>query len=329
MKYLCWNWYRGFYIAKALRKRNSLEEYFFVGCFVLAMCKNLAYFAQHFLKAYSITFCIALTLNMKTKSFSVSVYYLSIVTALILLLNSCAPAKNLVYFQNLQKDTTLRHLVNNDMELKIRKNDLLSISIISPDPVSTPLFNGALNSSASSISGGSSNSSSGGYLVDNDGNILMYKLGVIHVEGLTRSELKYKLQKDLSPYLIDAVVAIRFLNNHVTILGEVAKPQVLNIPNEQISLLDAIGQSGDLTITGRRDNILVIRETPAGKQFKRLNITDNSIFYSPFYYLKPDDVVYVEPTLAKIKGQKQQIIGYAISGASILITLLVYFLPRK
>jgi len=151
----------------------------------------------------------------------------------------------------------------------------------------------------------------------------MYKLGTIHVEGLTRNELKNKLQTDLSPYLKDAVITIRFLSNHVTILGEVVRPQVLTMVNEQLPLLDAIGQSGDLTITGRRDNILVIRETDAGKQFKRINLNDNSIFYSSFYYLKPDDVVYVEPTKAKITStsQRQQIIGYALSGITILITI--------
>ena len=266
---------------------------------------------------------------MNSKPITFNPFILGLFLVCIVILNSCATPKNVVYFQNLQKDTTLHNLVNNNLELKIRKNDLLSINIISPDPISTPLFNGSQGTSSSGISAGNGTSSSSGFLVDNEGNILIYKLGIVHVEGLTRSELKYQLQKDLAPYLKDAVVTIRFLSNHITIIGEVSKPQVLNIPNEQISLLDAIGESGDLTFAGRRDNILVIRETPSGKQFKRLNLTDNSIFYSPFYYLKPDDVVYVEPTTAKIKGQKQQIISYVLSGVSILITLLVYFIPKK
>ena len=126
-----------------------------------------------------------------------------------------------------------------------RMNDLLSINIISPDPLSTPLFNGSQGISSSSATGGGNSSHTSGFLVDKDGNIVLYKLGVIHAEGLTRRELEYKLQKDLASYLKDAVVTIRFLSNHVTMIGEVAKPQVLNIPNEQISLLDAIGQSGE------------------------------------------------------------------------------------
>src|SRR5205085_7697992 len=105
----------------------------------------------------------------------------------------------------------------------------------------------------------------------------------IHVEGLTRTELKQKLEKDLAPYLKDAIISIRFLNNRVTVLGDVLKPGVVTISNEQISLLEALGEVGDLTLSGRRDNILVIRETDTGKQFKRINLTDNSLLSSPFY----------------------------------------------
>jgi polysaccharide export outer membrane protein len=255
------------------------------------------------------------------KTFSLLNLFFSVfVVCCLNIFTSCTPVKNVVYFQNLQKDTTLHNLVSNNLELKIRKNDLLSIAIISPDPVSTPLFNGIPGSSAS-VAGGAF---TGGYLVDNNGNVVIYKLGVVHVEGLTRNELKLRLQKDLAPYLVDAVVTVRFLSNRVTMLGEFAHPGIVNMPNEQISLLEAIGLSGDLTITGRRENILVIRESPAGKQFKRLNLTDNSIFSSPFYYLKPDDVVYVEPTKVKIKNtvQTQQTVGYILSGVTILITIL-------
>jgi polysaccharide export outer membrane protein len=259
-----------------------------------------------------------------------NIFYTAIVFGFILLFGSCTTPKNVVYFQNVQRDTTVTGLIDNNFELKIRKNDLLSISIVSGDFLSptgsTVIFNAPGGGSSLPISnpGGSGNSPTNGYLVDNNGNIAMYKLGVLHVEGLTREQLKQQLLRDLSPYLKDPVVTIRFLNNKIVMIGEVAKPQVINIPNEQITLLEAIAQSGDLTFTGRRDNILVIRETPTGKQFKRINLSDNSIFHSPFYYLKPDDVVYVEPTEFKIKStaQNQQIVGYALTGVSILITLL-------
>lgn len=267
-----------------------------------------------------------LNLNLMKKK-----YLINIIIVGSIIFNSCTPPKKVIYFENLQKDTTLNNVVNRNLELKIRKNDVLYIGVVATDLISptpsTQLFN--LPGGTSSASSAATNSSSGpttGYLVDNNGNITMYKLGVVHVEGLTRNQLKLLLEKELYPYLNQTVVTVRFLNNRVTMLGEVGRPQVLAMPNEQISILEAIGQSGDLTFTGRRDNILVIRETETGREFKRLNLNDNSIFNSPFYYLKPDDVVYVEPTKFKIKnsGQTAQIIGFALTGLSILITLLAY-----
>lgn len=262
---------------------------------------------------------------MEKNSFSQHILYLFIAVECIGGLGSCTAPKNVIYFQNLQKDTNLPVLVDNNFELKIRKSDLLYISIASPDPLSTPVFNAPQGSLTSSGTQGGGTAAINGYQVDNNGNITIYKIGAIHAEGLTRNELKLKLQKELSPYLKDVLVTIRFLSNHITMLGEVSKPQVITMADEKISVLEAIGMSGDLTITGRRDNVLVIRETPTGKQFKRLNLTDNSIFTSPFYYLKPDDVVYVEPTSLKIKnsGNGPQTIGYLLTGLSIAITLLL------
>ena len=256
---------------------------------------------------------------MKLKACGLYIHLPVLVLLCLAVFNSCTPAKNIIYFKNLQKDTTLNNVVNNNLELKIRKNDLLSITIISPDPISTPLFNGVPGSSS-----GNNETALGGYLVDNEGNILVYKIGSIHVEGMTRNELKQLLQRELMPYLRDAVVTVRFLSNRITIIGEVAQPQVIIMPNERLTLLEAIAQSGDIPLTGRKDNILIIRENPTGKQFKRLNLNDNSIFTSPFYYLKPDDIVYVEPSKLKINNtaQTQQILSYILSGISILITIV-------
>jgi len=292
----------------------------------LVICKNLAYFANFIKGACPIPMSVFNNpKSMKLKYTVLSAFTIIIVIFSSGFLTSCTPTKNVVYFENLANDTTLHTLINSNLELKIRKNDLLGINIISPDPVSTPLFNGSQGSSASTgAASASSTGTGGGYLVDNNGDIVIYKLGSLHVEGLTRNELKQRLEKELNPYLKDAVVTIRFLNNRVTILGEVTKPGIVTMPIEQISLLEAIAMSGDLTFTGRRDNILVIRETEKGKQFGRLNLSDKSVFNSPFYYLKPDDVVYVEPTVSKIKttSQSSQYISYALSGFGILITII-------
>jgi polysaccharide export outer membrane protein len=264
---------------------------------------------------------------MKKNSLTLNFLYIIIAFSCIGF-NSCTSAKNVIYFQNLQKDVTVPTIVNGNFEVKIRRNDLININIISPDPITTPLFNGIQNTSTSLVSPSGSTVNPGGFLVDDNGNISLYKLGTIHVEGLTRNELKNLLEKELIPYLKDPVVNIRFLNNHVTVLGEVSKPQVLPMPTEKFSLLEALGTAGDITFTGRKDNVLIIRETPSGKQLKRINLADSSIFNSPYYYLKPDDIVYVEPTKVKIKngGNAPQTIGYLLTAISIAFTLILNLL---
>jgi len=163
-----------------------------------------------------------------------------------------------------------------------------------------------------------------GYQVDAKGEIQVHRIGMVRAEGMTRKELKKKLESSLAPYLKDPVVTVRYLNHRVTILGEVAKPQVVTMPEERISILELLGISGDVTQFARRDNILVIRESEKGKEFKRLNLQDHSVFTSDWYYLKPDDVVYVEPNDKKMNEEKRSKTQQNISiGLSALSTILV------
>ena len=206
----------------------------------------------------------------------------------------------------------------------IRKNDQLSITISSLNPEEDKVYNAAALSLVSGAAGAGSGTS--GYFVDAGGNIQLHRLGTVHAEGMTRRELKNKIEADIKPYLKDPVVTVRYLNHRVTVMGEVGKPQVVVMPEEQLSLLEVLGESGDITPTGKRDNVLIIRETETGKQFKRINLEDQSVFTSEWYYLKPDDVVYVEPNDKKIKDEKrartQQTVSLAISGISLAIIIL-------
>ena len=223
--------------------------------------------------------------------------------------SSCTSTKNSTYFQNLQKDTTLRNLVSKNYEPTIQKNDLLGITVASLSP-----DNAFYNAPQNTI--GPLN----GYLVDENGNIPFVKIGILHVEGLTRKELKDTLEKNLIPYLKDAVVSVSFLNRHVTMLGGIGS-QVIPLANDNMTILDALAAGGDIGEKGRSDNILVIREKDDNKEFKRLNLTDNSIFYSPYFYLQPNDIVYVEPV--KIKANNTaQIISYVTTGITFLIFIL-------
>ncbi len=236
---------------------------------------------------------------------------------LIIFLASChtsQKANKIVYFQTLPKDTVLHNIVTKDPELKIKKNDILSINLASFSTEEAK-YNAA--------TGSTTGATASGYQVDDDGNIQFPKLGNVYVEGLTRAELKNKLQKDLFIYIKESLVTIHFLNHQVTVIGEV-KSQVLPMPDDNLTLIQLLALSGDIQPTARKDNILVIRDTENGKQFKRLSLLDNTIFFSPFYYLKPGDIVYVEPA-AKVKKNADvaQILSYALTAFNIVLTLLL------
>lgn len=249
--------------------------------------------------------------------------YLLIICCLSgLLFSSCTTPKNAYYFKTIPRDTSINTTINRLTESVIRKNDQLSINISSLNPEEDKVYNAAVPMLGTTISGGNPT----GYLVDMNGNIQLHRLGNIHAEGMTRRELKNKIETDIKPYLKDPVVTVRYLNRRVTVMGEVSKPQVISMPEEQLSILEVLGASGDMTPIGKKDNILIIRETETGKQFKRLNLEDHSIFTSEWYYLKPDDVIYIEPNDKVIKDEKrartQQTIALAMSGLSLAIIIL-------
>jgi polysaccharide biosynthesis/export protein len=239
--------------------------------------------------------------------------------------SSCTTTQNAYYFKNLPRDTSISTTINRFTESVIRKNDQLAINISSLNPQEDLVYNAAALTTGSSIPAAGTGGG-GGYLVDMNGNIQLHRLGSIKAEGMTRRELKNKIETDIKPYLKDPVVTVKYMNHRVTVMGEVGKPQVIPMPEEQLSVLEVLGTSGDITLTGKKDNILIIRETETGKQFKRLNLEDQSVFTSEWYYLKPDDVVYVEPNDKKIKDEKrtrtQQTVSLAISGLSLVIIVL-------
>jgi len=233
-----------------------------------------------------------------------------------IIFSSCTPTKNSYYFKTLPKDINLPGTMVKGEELKIKKNDLLSIMVSSLNATEDATYNAAAGNAQSG----------GGYVVDANGNIQFHRLGVIHVEGMTRRELKNKIQKDVLPYLKDPIVNVTFLNHKITVLGEVSKPQMIIMPEEQLSLLEVIASSGELSSLARKDNILIIRETNTGKQFKRINLEDHSIFTSEWYYLQPDDIVYVEPSDKRVKeedrAKRQQTLSVVVTSVSFAILIL-------
>ncbi len=227
--------------------------------------------------------------------------------------SSCTSVKNQVYFENLKKDTTLRKVVSGNYDIKIQKNDLLGISVasLSPDVA-------FYNASVASASAGAG--VVGGYKVDKNGNINFVKIGWVRAEGKTRKELKDTLEAALVPYLKEVIVNISFLDRHITMLGAV-NTRVLPL-TDNMTVLDALASSGDISDKGRIDNLLIIRDSNDEKHFERLNMKNNSIFYSPYFYLQPNDIVYVEPRTVKPPVTGIQIASY-ITTALTLVFLLI------
>lgn len=250
---------------------------------------------------------------------------------------SCTSPRKVVYFNNLV-DTSLvakgkaadslsrlLHGGRADFETPIQKNDQLWITVGGLNLQDLMV----LNSADGMPSGGSpgqsvSNSSMLGYFVESDGKIKVPFLGAIQAEGLTRKQLENFLSEALKDYTKEPVVNVRFINYYVSILGEVAKPGKYPMQTERMTVLDALGLAGDLTDMGKRENILVIREVNGERSFARLNLLSKDIFSSPYFYLRTNDVVYVEPVKTKFitRTGVPQYIGIAAVGISLLITII-------
>lgn len=195
-----------------------------------------------------------------------------------------------------------------NFEPVIKPNDLLIIMVSSVNPEAAEIFNiSNTNTSRSSTVSGTTAQVSG-YLVNQDGFIRFPILGNIKAVGITKEELRKDITAQLEnrKLLLEPIVDIRYLNFKVSILGEVKDPSVLTIPDEKISLFEALGLAGDITVYGNRKNVSIIREEEYGvKKLTRIDLTTNEIFTSPYYYLRPNDVVYVEANKAKVASSSQ------------------------
>lgn len=215
----------------------------------------------------------------------------------------------------------------------IQKGDLISIIVYSDNPQATAIYNQSLITVATGAGGGAASEpggaamsggalSSPGYLVDETGNIEFQELGTLHVEGLTRTALKDTLTARLKEYLKNPYFNIRFLNYKFSMLGELTRPGTYTIPGEHINILEALGLAGDITVYGRRDNVLVIREVNGKREWGRLDLTKPEVMASPYFYLQQNDVVIVDPNKSKAASGDLTVRNISIA-ATVVTTLAV------
>lgn len=261
---------------------------------------------------------------------------LSLLSALCILLASCGSTKNIPYLVDAEqlpekqlKETAMIY------EAKIMPKDILTVTVNTTVPEAAVPFNlplapansGAINTTQLTYGAGLQN-----YIVDNAGNIEFPVLGTLHVAGLTRVQVQNLIKSKIYPEFLkeEPVINVRFQNYKISVLGEVARPGSFTATNEQCTLFDALAMAGDLTIYGKRENVMLIREYADGsKAVYRINLQDKDLVLNPqIYYLQQNDVLIIEPNKTKARaagiGSSEtftiSIISTLISVATLIIT---------
>ena len=236
-------------------------------------------------------------------------------------LSSCltTKVKKLNYFKSIENNSQEK-ITPYPKENTIKSSDLLQISIFCLDEETFKIFNG------SNATSSTSSSTASGYLVDDSGNIKLPLLGSVRAAGLNKIQLADTISKQLvsKQFAINPIVSARIVNFKITLLGEVNKPGVILVPNEHITLAEAIGMAGDLTIYGNRDNILLIREKDGKRTSKRFSLNNKEIFTTEFYYLQNQDIIYIESTKTKATQVSRFTQNFSLILSSVSFLLLIY-----
>lgn len=233
---------------------------------------------------------------MKKRDFQIFVFLLTC----LYLFSSCRSAKQLTLFQKLEGEADTINVVQNITSV-IQPGDILSVDVTSLSTSASTFFNpypSSIPRTANSTAVLNA-AESPGYLVDPAGNIELPLIGNLKLSGLNTLEAKALIKTHLEKYLKEPTVTVRIVNYRVTLLGEVNRPAVYTIPNERITLPEVISLGGDLTAFGRRDNVLIIRDNNGKKEFGHVNLNYREVYNSPYYYLRSNDLVYVEPSAGK------------------------------
>jgi len=259
--------------------------------------------------------------------------YINVIALVLVVIygSSCVDTRKSTYFLNAE-EATISSRFEDTVSPVIQKNDILSVVITSLNSEASAIFNISNNTNSSVVTSSGSGQVGSGYLVNSDGNIQLPILGYIPVAGRTTKAVKESITATLleKKLLIDPIVTIHHLNYEVTVIGEVGKPSVINVPSEKISLLKALGLAGDITIYGKKENVLLIREINGKRRVKRLDLNSPDFLMSPYYYLQPNDVVYVEANKNKIASASamKQTLPIILSGLSLVLLALDRVIPK-
>lgn len=246
---------------------------------------------------------------------------------------SCVPNKDLLYLQNYSKDT-LAVAVNPVLAkpYRIQTNDVLSIKIKALDQKLVDMFNPIAASGSSPVSETDQSLYFNGFSVNDHGNIRIPVLGEVNVLGYTLDEVRVSIEKQLLQEYFrkeaNIFVDVRLAGFRYTINGEINVPGTKTLYQERVTIMQAIANSGDITITGNRKEVVVIRQYPHGTEMHTINLTDAKAMKSPYYYIQPNDYIYVKPLKQKSWGTGttgMQTVATVISAMSLVTTALLLF----
>ncbi len=262
-------------------------------------------------------------------------YFLAVV---LFLLTACHSSKNVVYVQNAGVPIDLsKSILPSLPELVVKNGDMLMITVSTISPEASVPFNPPLisdpNRIAAAVSSTTSTPTPLSYLVDDRGYISFPVIGKVFVAGLSRIQIEELIKSSIYPRFLkeDPIITVRLTNYRISVLGEVSRPGVITTTNDRISIFEALALSGDMTIYGQRENVLLIREDMKGKrETYRVDLRDKNLIQSPYFYLQQNDVVYVQPNNVKTKSSAIgtgeylifSVIGSLISVTSLLISIL-------
>lgn len=255
----------------------------------------------------------------------------------VLLLSSCKSKQELAYFSDLENSVSGTVALQKS-DLTIAPMDELMINVTSEVPEASAAYNLPFNipGAKEDLLINSTTSQKQTYIVDKAGDIVFPILGKLHVAGMTTSQLAEELTRRIARDVEGPYVRVELVNFKVKIMGEVLRPGSYKFDTERVTVLDALAEAGDMTVFGRRDNVMVWREENGVATYHKLNLNDSKIINSPYYYLKQNDVVYVEPGSAR-SGQaeynqnnsfKVSVVSAVVSGCSVVASLLIALLAK-
>lgn len=250
----------------------------------------------------------------------------------VVFLTSCITRKQITYFQDIPSSESEKTASNSGLrtaayEPIIRPGDILNITVMSLSPETNQLINFPFINQNLPAPEKTLTQATPGFLVDQEGNIQVPLIGNIKVDGLTTTQIRKLIEEKIEKFVQSPTVSVRFSNFKITILGDVTRPGVYPVPNERITLMEALGLAGDLTVFGLRKGVKLIREENGKNKIYNIDLTSKEVLNSPYMYLQPNDLIYVDPNGGKAANADNmyRILPLIISGINTLAVLMLYF----